>query len=679
MKKYLYALSASGMRKTKLLFCSVIIAIFILPATVSFAETDGILKITTEELSVNVGKQIRLAAEITSPTEDAPKIPALEWSSENESIAAVSRNGDVKGINPGTVQITCRLKDNPEIRVSAEITVRQPVKSIRPAANNINLLLGASDSAAQGKLAVTVEPENATIKGCAYSSSDETVVTVDEEGNLQAVGPGKARITITSLEEGSKVKAACSITVGQAVSEISIPASQTLDKKQRLQIKAKILPENATQKKLEYTSSDPSVAAVAANGTVTAVGCGSAVITARAADGSEVSAECKITVVQKVKRIKLAQTSLTMPYKTSYELVPTVLPEDATNRDLRWNSSDQSVVRVAKGKLEAVGPGNATVTCTSADGGNVKATVKVRVTYSTKSKNTLSNGYPVGGPYEMSYSVENEMRSGKVTVHKLTVQKLNNNYLRFTFSYNAPAGYGISAFSPPDGGFYMVLPKNSTSSGEDSIQFEVYEDDFLASKYMTIKFYGNADQSWVFPDVDAKLKKYLQDPSSIPIPAATPKPTQKPSASGSSGSDRIIDAATTSGIGYTASEWYATAKTRAMLTLSVSIDTIPHLSDSSTDAYISFWQNPSWVGISKNKRQVMVTGYYSSDTSTTVLVMIYTPSTGKIEYLPVVSRPALPDATAEMMCLAAIKNDPTDKYAKNDPYEILSIIEDLQN
>ena len=679
MRKRIHALSASVRKTAKLILCSALTAIFILSVSVSSAEADSVLKITTEELSVNVGKQIRLAAEITGQTEEAQENTVLEWSSEDESIATVSRNGDVKGINPGTVQITCRLKDNSEIGASAEITVRQPVKTIRPASNNISLLLGASDSAAQGKLAVTVEPENATVKECAFSSSDEAVVTVDEEGSLQAVGPGKARITITSREEGSKVKAVCSITVGQAVSTISIPASQTLDKKQRFQIKAKILPENAIQKKLEYTSSDLSVATVTANGTVTAVGCGSAVITARATDGSDVSAECKITVVQTVKSIRLGKTSLTMPYGTTYELKPTVLPEDATNRDLRWHSSDQSVVRVVKGRLEALGPGNATVTCTAADGSNAKAAVKVRVTYSTKSGNTLSDGYPIGGPYEMRYSVENEMISGKVTVHKLTVQKLNNDYLRFTFSYNAPAGYGVSAFSPPNGEFFMVLPKRSTSSGEDTIRFEVHEDDFLASDFITIKFYGSRDQFWVFPSIDAKLKQYLKDPSSIPIPTATPKPVQKPSASGSSGSGRTIDAPFTSEIGLTASEWYATAKTRAMLTLSVSIDTIPHLSDNSSDAYTSFWLNPSWVGISKNKRQVIVAGYFSSDTSTTVLVMVYSPGTGKIEYLPAVSRPALPDATAEIMCLAAIQTNPTDKYVKNDPYEILSIIKDLQN
>ncbi len=139
-----------------------------------------------------------------------------------------------------------------------------------------------------------------------------------------------------------------------------------------------------------------------------------------------------------------------------------------------------------------------------------------------------------------------------------------------------------------------------------------------------------------------------------------------------------INAPLTSGTDLSASEWYATAKSRAMLTISVSIDTLSQISDADSNSYSSFWTNPSWVGVSRNKRQVMVVGYYSSSISTTVLVIIYTPSTGKIEYMPIVSRPAVSDDTAELLCLAAIKNDTTKEFEKNDAFEILSIIADLQ-
>lgn len=143
-------------------------------------------------------------------------------------------------------------------------------------------------------------------------------------------------------------------------------------------------------------------------------------------------------------------------------------------------------------------------------------------------------------------------------------------------------------------------------------------------------------------------------------------------------SSYTIDAPVTSGTKMSASEWFASAKTRAMLTLSVSVDTISNLSDSDSDSYTSFWTNPSWVGISKSKQQVMVVGYITTSANTTVLVMIYTPGSGEIEYMPIVSTPALSDANAEMICMAALANDSTGDYEKNDPVEILSIIADLQ-
>ena len=546
MKKMTASLSPAR-RMLRFFSCLVLFTILVFPFAFSVAETDSanagtvpensgsadpenaeiILKITNDEPTVKVGGQVKLSAEITGSDEASLKA-SVEWNSQDENIAAVDQKGKVRGVNPGTVQIMCSMKGTPDIKAFIWITVQQPVKSIKPEQNKIRLLIGASDAAARGIVSAAVEPENATVKSCAYSSSNEEVVTVDGDGHLQAVSPGNARITITPLEEGSKVKAFCDVTVEQAISAISIPPSKTIGKKQTFSLKPRIMPEKAAHKKLEYTSSDASVATVSANGVITAVECGEATITAKAADGSNVAAECKINVIQMVKSIRLDKTSLTMDFHTTYDLKTTVLPEDATKPDLRWSSSDQSVVTVSQGKLKAVGVGNVTITCSASDGSNAKATVKIRVTYKTKSKNKLSDGYPLGGPYEMKYDVSNELRSGKVEVHSLTVQKLNNHYLRFAFSYNAPAGYGISAFSPPNGQFYMVLPKRSTVSGEDYIQFEVHEDDFLASNYFTMKFYGRSDQFWVFPTIDSGLKKYLENPSSIPIPAATPKPTKQP-------------------------------------------------------------------------------------------------------------------------------------------------------
>lgn len=141
-----------------------------------------------------------------------------------------------------------------------------------------------------------------------------------------------------------------------------------------------------------------------------------------------------------------------------------------------------------------------------------------------------------------------------------------------------------------------------------------------------------------------------------------------------------IDAPITSGTKMTASEWYSTAKTRAMLTLCMSIDTLSQYSEANSDSYSSFWLNSSWVGLSKSKNQVMVSGYFSTSKKTTMLVMIYTPSTGKIQYMPVVITPAMSDSDAAMVCESLLSADEnTSKYEKNDLVELLNIIADLQS
>ena len=142
-----------------------------------------------------------------------------------------------------------------------------------------------------------------------------------------------------------------------------------------------------------------------------------------------------------------------------------------------------------------------------------------------------------------------------------------------------------------------------------------------------------------------------------------------------------INAPITSANDYTASQWYSTSRARAALTVFITLDVIPQMDgiESVADTYTSIWEHPSWVGLSKSKNQVMVAEYFSDKISTTILVCIYTPSTGKIEYMPIISKPAIPDTTAELLCSAAIQNNNTSTYEKNDNKEVLSVVEDLVN
>jgi uncharacterized protein YjdB len=151
---------------------------------------------------------------------------------------------------------------------------------------------------------------------------------------------------------------------------------------------ATISPENATDKNITWTSSDEKVATVDSNGKVTGVAEGTATITATAADGSEAKGSCTVTVTAStstsnpsgdkgtvdnknvsVKSIKLDKTTANLNNGKTVLLKATVSPSNATNKAVKWKSSNTKVAKVDKnGKVTAVGKGKAKITCTTKDG-----------------------------------------------------------------------------------------------------------------------------------------------------------------------------------------------------------------------------------------------------------------------------------------------------------------------
>nr|MBS9768926.1 Ig domain-containing protein [Flavobacteriaceae bacterium] len=153
------------------------------------------------------------------------------------------------------------------------------------------------------QLTPTVAPNDATNKGVTWSSSDETVATVDENGKVTALKAGKTIITVNT-KDGNKT-ATCEVTVN--AKEIKV-TSVLLDKttanlvandtnKNTVQVIATVKPDNATNKNITWTSDNTNVATVDANGLVTAVGKGTATITVTTEDGQQ-TATCVVTVTE---------------------------------------------------------------------------------------------------------------------------------------------------------------------------------------------------------------------------------------------------------------------------------------------------------------------------------------------------------------------------------------------
>ncbi|MDO5294638.1 MAG: glycosyl hydrolase [bacterium] len=201
--------------------------------------------------------------------------------------------------------------------------------------------------------------------------SDADLKKVDQNGQIISASPLKDLSTAT--EDTDKTVAVAKVTLNKT--------SATLTKGKMVKLTASILPVNATNKNVTWTTSNKKVATVK-DGLVTAVAPGTAIITVITKDGNK-KATCKVTVnTIKVKTIKLNQTKVTLVNgKTKTLKVTSITPKDATVKSVTWKSSNSKVAKVSSnGKVTAVGAGKAYIYAVAKDGSKVSAKCAVIVT-----------------------------------------------------------------------------------------------------------------------------------------------------------------------------------------------------------------------------------------------------------------------------------------------------------
>lgn len=187
--------------------------------------------------------------------------------------------------------------------------------------------------------------------------------------------------------------------------------SLTLEPNQTFQLSATVLPVDAYDASVVWSSSDPNVATVDTNGFVTAITKGDAIITAQAADGSGVMAQCEVHVDLLVKSIQLSETEIGLEPGNSKQLQVSIEPTDAFNKGVIWSSGNENVATVdLYGKITAKNTGVTNITVTTTDGSNLTASCKVTVAILVKSI-TVTHGVTTikeGETLQLSYSVAPE-------------------------------------------------------------------------------------------------------------------------------------------------------------------------------------------------------------------------------------------------------------------------------
>lgn len=219
-------------------------------------------------------------------------------------------------------------------------------------------------------LRATVLPEDADNKNVRWESSNEKVATV-ENGIVTCKGYGTAEISATTEDGG--FTAVCKVTAERK--EI-LPTSITLDKAdvtmnvgETTKLKADVWPTDADNKSVLWNSDNENIAKVSSDGVVTAVKAGKTKVYATT-QANNLKAECEITVLQPVTGIEMDKASISFTYiGETVQLTAKLLPEDASNKNVTWESSDTKVAIVSKGKVVCTGFGTAVIYAVSADGG----------------------------------------------------------------------------------------------------------------------------------------------------------------------------------------------------------------------------------------------------------------------------------------------------------------------
>lgn len=241
-----------------------------------------------------------------------------------------------------------------------------PVTGITLDQENISF----SDIGTSVQLTATVLPTDADNQKVIWKSSDTSVATV-KDGKVTCTGYGTAIITATS-EEGEYV-ATCNVT---ATRKIVLPSSITLDRKEATikvgeatTLKANVLPADADDKTIVWSSENSDIASVTNDGVVTGMKAGTTkIIVTTNANG--LKDECILTVLQPATGITLDRQDISFAnIGENVQLTANVLPEDASNKNVSWASSDTKVAIVSNGNVVCTGYGTAVISAITEDGG----------------------------------------------------------------------------------------------------------------------------------------------------------------------------------------------------------------------------------------------------------------------------------------------------------------------
>ena len=276
-------------------------------------------------------------------SDDNDDIVSYSWDFGDGSFASGTTTTHVY-INAGMYTAALTVTDGEGLIDTATVVIEVvalpvPVTGVTLEPTITTLVIGENTT-----LTATVLPLDATDSSVVWISSDDLIATVDSNGLVTAIAVGSATITVTTIDGG--LTASSVITVNATPTSVTgvtlEPTITTLVIGENKTLTATVLPLDATDSSVVWSSSDDLIATVDSNGLVTAIAVGSATITVTTIDGG-FTASSAITVnatPTSVTGVTLEPTITALAIGENTTLIATVLPLDAADSSVVWSSSD---------------------------------------------------------------------------------------------------------------------------------------------------------------------------------------------------------------------------------------------------------------------------------------------------------------------------------------------------
>ena len=334
------------------------------------------ITLTPSASSVVVGESLQIAAKVLP--ENATNA-TLKWKITPENILKpTAAPGQFTAQQVGEALVRAKAVDGSGITAECRVVVKpRLVQSISLNATQKELIIGDSFT-----LTATAMPENATNRNVVWKLVSGDAISLSNTGVIQAKKVGEALVRAEAAD-GSGVSAECKVVVKpRLVQSISLNATQKeLIIGDAFSLTATAMPENATNRNVIWKLVSGDAITLSADGVIQAKKVGEALVRAEAADGSGITAECKVVVKPRlVQAISLNATQKSLIIGDSFTLTATAMPENATNRNIVWKLVSGDAISLSNtGIIQAKKVGEALVRAEAVDGSGITAECKVIV------------------------------------------------------------------------------------------------------------------------------------------------------------------------------------------------------------------------------------------------------------------------------------------------------------